>query len=85
METLAVAISHNANKVASSIRAKLTEENKATPVIQESLSGVDTYVTLPAAGYILTKSESAEAMDKARAQLTKLLMDFDYENQMITA
>ncbi|MBU2557537.1 MAG: CRISPR-associated protein Cas7 [Bacteroidetes bacterium] len=84
METLAVSISDNANKIAGSIRAKLSgeEENKAVPIIEEDLNGVDTFVTLPAAGYIITKKESADALDKAEQKLIDLMMAFDYENQL---
>ena len=84
METLAVAISDNANKIAGSIRAKLSdeEEKKAVPIIEEELEGVETYVSLPAAGYIITKTETADALDKAEQKLIDLMNDFDYENQM---
>ncbi len=84
METLAVSISDNANKIAGSIRAKLSgeEENKAVPIIEEDLNGVDTFVTLPAAGYIITKKESADALEKAEQKLIDLMKAFDYENQL---
>jgi hypothetical protein len=84
METLAVSISDNANRIAGSIRAKLSleEENKAIPVIEEDLNGVETFVTLPAAGYVLTQKESADALEKAENRLVELMMAFDYENQL---
>jgi len=84
METLAVSLSDNANKIAGSIRAKLSheEENKAIPVIEEDLEGVETYVTLSAAGYVLTKKETADALDKAEQSLIEKMMAFDYENQL---
>lgn len=84
METLAVAVSDNANKIAGSIRAKLSteDENKAIPIIEEDLSGVETFVTLSAAGYILTKKESADALEKAEQALIDKMMAFDYENQL---
>jgi len=84
METLAVSISDNANKIAGSIRAKLSheEENKAIPVIEEDMAGVETYVTLSAAGYVLTKKETADALDKAEQSLIDKMMAFDYENQL---
>lgn len=82
METLAVTVSENANKVASSIRAKLVGDGeKVMPIIEESLAGVETFVTLPAAGYVLTTTESADALDNARAHLIELLTAFNYENQ----
>jgi hypothetical protein len=84
METLALTISNNANKIAASIRAKLSEEddNKAYPIVEEELDGVSTYVTLAAGGYIRTKSETYDALEKAKQKLIDLMMAFDYENQM---
>ncbi len=84
METLAVSVSDNANKIAGSIRAKLSleEENKAIPIVEEEIPGVKTYVTLSAAGYLLTQKESADALEKAEQKLIDLMMAFDYENQL---
>lgn len=83
METLAVSISDNANKIAGSIRAKLKEEdNKAEPIIEESLKGVTSFVSLSAGGYIRTKKESADALDNAEQELINLMMAFDYEKQL---
>ncbi|MBV7531082.1 hypothetical protein [Chitinophaga sp. sic0106] len=84
MDTLAISISNNANLIAGSIRAKLSEEdsNKAQPIIDESLKGkgVDTYITLQAGGYIQTKSESADALSNAEQALIEKMMAYDYEN-----
>lgn len=87
METLAVSISDNANKIASSIRAKLSEEeeNKSYPIVEEELDGVSTYVTLAAGGYVLTKSETTDALDKAKNQVIDILKDFNYVHQLIKA
>lgn len=84
METLAVSISDNANKIAGSIRAKLKEDadNKAIPIIEEKLDGVESFVTLSASSVIITKSEKPEALDNAEQELIKRMMAFDYENQM---
>lgn len=84
METLAVTISENANKIAASIRAKLSEEeeNKAYPIVEEDFDGVTTYVTLAAGGYIRTKSESYDALDRAKAKLVEILSSFNYESQL---
>lgn len=81
MDTLAVAISDNANLVAGSIRAKLSEEDsrKADPIVDENLKGVETFITLQAGGYILTKGETADALEKAEQKLIELLTDYDYE------
>ncbi|WNJ20035.1 CRISPR-associated protein Cas7 [Pontibacter sp. G13] len=85
METLAVGISDNANKIAGSIRAKLTEAEKAMPIVEEELEGVDMFVTLPAAGYLITKNESADALENAREHLIGLLNKYDYEGQPVMA
>jgi hypothetical protein len=84
MDTLAIAISENANLVASSIRAKLSEEDsrKADPIIDEKLVGVETFISLQAGGYILTKGETADALDRAEQALINKMMAFDYENQI---
>ncbi|MCF6240684.1 MAG: CRISPR-associated protein Cas7 [Bacteroidales bacterium] len=84
METLAVAIGENANKIASSIRAKLSEEEdeKAIPIIEEEIEGVDIFVSTAAQGYIRTKTESTEAMEQAKARLVEIMTGFDYEQQL---
>lgn len=86
METLAIAISDNANTLAAAIRAKLIDgENdskpKAKPIIDEH-AGAATYVTLPCASYIVTETESADALDKAKQDLVNRMLTFDYENQL---
>lgn len=84
METLAVSISDNANKIAGSIRAKLSEEEdkKASPIIEEKMKGVNTFVTLAATGYVLTKSEKVDALENAEEKLIELMQAFNYENQL---
>ena len=84
MESLAIAVSDNANKIASSIRGKLSEEheNRSIPVIEESLDGVDTFITLAAGGYVITKSEKADSIERAEENIITRMTDFDYENQL---
>jgi hypothetical protein len=84
METLAVAISDNANKLAGAIRAKLIEDGerpKAKPIIDET-AGADVFVTLPCSNYVVTVNESADALEKAEQKLIELMEAFDYENQL---
>src|SRR5690606_20692528 len=80
MDTLAVSISDNANLIAGSIRAKLYEEDskKADPIVDESIPGVDTFVTLQAGAFIHTKSEKVNATSKAEEKLVELMSAFDY-------
>lgn len=84
MDTLAISISNNANLIAGSIRAKLSEEDsrKANPIIEENMNGVNTYITLQAAGYIPTTTESVDALEKAEIELMDRMLAFDYENQI---
>lgn len=84
METLAVAISDNANKLAGAIRAKLIEDGekpKAKPIIDET-AGAELFITLPCSNYVVTVNESADALEKAEQRLIELMMAFDYENQV---
>lgn len=85
METLAIAISHNANTLAAAIRAKLISDSddkqKAKPIVDEN-AGANTYITLPCANYVVTESESADALEKAKQDLINRMMQFDYENQL---
>lgn len=81
METLALSVSDNANMVAGSIRAKLKEDEtpRAEPIIEESLPGVDTFVTLSAGASVRTQSETVDAMDRAVDCLIEKMNAFDYE------
>ena len=84
METLAVAISDNANTLPAAIRAKLIDDGekpKAKPIVDEN-AGADVYVTLPCAGYVVTEVESAEALQEAESKLIEMMNAFDYENQI---
>ncbi|HCI54801.1 MAG TPA: CRISPR-associated protein Cas7 [Bacteroidales bacterium] len=84
METLAVAISHDANKIAGAIRAKLIEESdkpKAKPIIDET-AGADIFVALPCAAYIATEIESPTALQDAENKLNEMLLAYDYEKQL---
>lgn len=84
METMAVSVSGNANKIAGSIRAKLKEdeENKAEPIIEEEMVGVETFVTLSAGGYIRTKKESVDALEQAEKYLIDKIIHFNYDSQL---
>ena len=83
METLAVCISDNANLIAGSIRAKLSEEDsrKANPIIDETLDGVESFITLQAGGYIQTKGETADALQRAEDYLFEKISAYNYGNQ----
>lgn len=83
METLAVAISDNANRISGAIRAKLIEDGeklKAKPIVDETV-GADVFITLPCSGYVVTVNESAYALVQAENKLIAMLKAFDYESQ----
>lgn len=84
METLAIAVSDNANTLAGAIRSKLTDESvnvKAKPIIDEN-AGANVFITLPCAGYVVTESESSDALIKAEEKLIEMISSFDFENQL---
>ena len=85
METLAVAISANANSLAAAIRAKMTDDSgdkpRVKPIVDEN-AGAKTFVALPCANYIVTESESKDALDNAKRELIDRMQSFDYENQI---
>lgn len=84
METLAIAISDNANILAGAIRAKLiddSEKPKVKPIIDET-AGAELFITLPCSGYVVTETESATAIEAAEQKLINLMTAFDYENQL---
>jgi len=83
METLAIAISDNANQITYAIRGELrddTERLGAEPKIDESTRS-KIFVTPAAGGHIRGATGTALALDNAEAELTQLLLAFDYENQ----
>jgi hypothetical protein len=84
METLAVAISDNANQVAYGIRAELDTDadRRAIPIIDET-SSAKIFLTPSISGYIKGASGSAQALEDAAAYLTQQLLQFPYEKQMI--
>lgn len=85
METLAIAISDNANVQAGAIRAKLLQDerdrSKAKLVVDEN-AGAEVFVSLPCAAYVVVENESADALEKAEKRLVEMLSAFDYENQL---
>ena len=82
METLAVAVSDNANHLASAIRAELSEESSraAEPVLDES-AGAHLFIAAPAKGYIRGISAAANALTQAEQALVERLRGFNYEQQ----
>ncbi len=87
METLAVAISHDANTLAGAIRAKLiddSEKPKAKPIIDETV-GANVFVTLPCAAFVSTEIESSTALQDAEDKLKEMMLTYDYENQLVEA
>lgn len=83
METLALAISDNANKIAFSIRGELKDDTSratAQPVIDET-SGANIFQTPLVSSIIPGFSGSADALEKAEHYIIDYLKSYDYENQ----
>ena len=83
METLAIAVSDNANTIAAAIRAKLVEDGdrpKAKPIVDAN-AGADLFVALPCASYMITECESSSAIEDAKQNLIQRMSAFDYEHQ----
>ncbi|NCB07634.1 MAG: CRISPR-associated protein Cas7 [Bacteroidia bacterium] len=84
METVALAISDNANQIAYAIRGDLREDTdrlQAVPKIDETVKA-DLFVTPIASSYVVGSVGSADALEKAEQKLIDLMMAFDYENQL---
>lgn len=84
METLAVAISDNANQIAYAIRGELrddTERPRAVPRIDEKVKA-DVFITPLASGYVAGTVGTFDALDQAEKKLIDIMMTFDYENQV---
>ncbi len=83
METVALAISDNANQIAYAIRAELrddTDRPQASPKLDENAK-VSLFTTPIAASYIVGSVGSIDALEKAEQKLVELMTAFDYENQ----
>lgn len=84
METLAVAISDNANQIAYAIRGELKED---TGERQEAVAKLDEtararmFITPACGGYIAGAGGSADALDQAADYLAEQMKAFNFENQ----
>jgi len=80
--TLAFAISHNANRLGAAIRADLTEASeykRADPVVDDAIEDVNVYTALTAKAYIPEVVASSDALEQAEADLNKQLRGFNYD------
>jgi hypothetical protein len=87
METLAIATSDNANRIAGAIRAKLIpglEKQRATPIIDDTAKA-DLFIALPCDGYIEDVHGTATALDDAEQHIIDYLNSYDYEKQEFKA
>ena len=83
METLALAVSDNANQIAYAIRGELRDDSDrpaASPRIDETTKA-NLFITPIASAYIAGTKGAADALDNAEQHLINLMMAFDYENQ----
>ncbi|MEX2233185.1 MAG: CRISPR-associated protein Cas7 [Cyclobacteriaceae bacterium] len=84
METVALAISDNANQIAYAIRGELrddTERQQAIPKIDETAKA-DLFISPIASSYIAGSVGSTDALEKAEQKLIELISGFDCENQL---
>ncbi len=84
METIALAISDNANQIAYAIRGELREDTdrlQAVPKIDETVKA-DLFVTPIASSYVTGSVGSADAIEKAENKLVELMRTFNYEHQL---
>ncbi|MCS6904090.1 MAG: CRISPR-associated protein Cas7 [Bacteroidia bacterium] len=84
METLAVAISHNAQYVAGAIRARLrdieeVDRPQAIPVLDRNAKA-ELFVSLPAESYIPGNIEAeADALANAENRIIEMLQNYNYD------
>ncbi|MGD2033962.1 MAG: CRISPR-associated protein Cas7 [Bacteroidales bacterium] len=84
METMAIAMSDNANQIGYSIRGELrddVERQQAVPVIDESAKA-EIFITPKASHSIIGVVGSADALERAEQTLIDKMNAFDYENQL---
>ena len=84
METLAVAVSGDANPLAGAIRGQLrgdAERPSARPVL-DATAGADLFIGLPAEGYITDVTGRADALSQAQEKIAQHLRSFAYEHQL---
>jgi hypothetical protein len=86
MDTVAVAISYNANQVAYAIRAQLDQERErqANPIIDET-TAAKIFLTPSISAFIKGTSGSATSLDDASSYLNDQMLAFPYESQTMTA
>ena len=82
METLAIAVSSDANAIGQVMYA-IPKEKGADPIFNENMPGVTTFVAANAPAYINCTTETPEAFTNAEKYLIELLNSFEYENQIL--
>jgi len=79
--TLAIALSSNANRLGASIRAELNEESdykRAEPIL-DMVEGVKLYTALTAKAYIPGVVAVVDALDQAETDLKGRLLEYNYD------
>jgi len=85
METLALAISDNANQITYAIRGELKEDAGERPEAVAKLdetARAEMFITPACSGYITGARGSADALDRAEDYLAAQIAAFDFENQI---
>lgn len=84
METLAIAVSDNANQIAYAIRGELrgdVDRQAAVPKIDETAKA-DIFIAPSCSAHVVGAVGSANALENAELKLVKLMKEFNYENQL---
>jgi hypothetical protein len=84
MESLAIAVSNNANSIASALYARLlddSEKPKAELVI-ETINDANVFIAKPCESFLANCNATQDALSSAEKQLISLLKSFDYEKQL---
>lgn len=86
METLAIAVSNNANQIAFAIRADLNDETgygQSDAIVKiDETAKANIFITPVCGGYVAGAKGNANAIDAAEDHLISLIEAFEFENQI---
>jgi hypothetical protein len=86
METLAIAVSDNANQIAFAIRGELREEpvqGQPDAVVKlDETTNAKLFITPVCSGYVAGAKGSVDALEKAEEELVAQMKAFDFEKQV---
>lgn len=87
METLAIAVSENANQIAFAIRGELREEpvqGQPDAVVKlDETTNAKLFITPVCGGYVAGAKGAVDALEQAEAELVSRMTRFDYDQQTV--